>query len=367
MATSRPRILLLASDFPPNVGGVAALLRSTYSAIPRGTVTVVAPSRERPYTVEGFKIVTYPARQSWRRREVLTLGRVALRAALRERPDRVHCGSLAETGIVGLGLKLLLRIPLLVHVHGTELWAHRAGPVAQVVRQVLRRADRVVAPSEFTRSRVLAMGVHPTRCEVVLPPVDVRRFPLSDSPIEPRMVVSVGRLVDYKGHDVVLRAIALARRTLPDIEYVIVGDGPSRASLESLAAELDLAGCVRFAGRVGDVRPYLRDCAVFVLPSRTTRTPYQVEGFGIAFAEASASGRPVIGGRSGGVPEAVQEGVTGFLVDPKDPVEVARRIVQLLEDPDLAARLGRQGRDWVARTLDPARAGERILATPDGP
>ena len=132
-----------------------------------------------------------------------------MRAALRERPDRVHCGSLAETGIVGLGLKLLLRIPLLVHVHGTELWAHRAGPVAQVVRQVLRRADRVVAPSEFTRSRVLAMGVHPTRCEVVLPPVDVRRFPLSDSPIEPRMVVSVGRLVDYKGHDVVLRGVQL--------------------------------------------------------------------------------------------------------------------------------------------------------------
>jgi phosphatidylinositol alpha-1,6-mannosyltransferase len=234
-----------------------------------------------------------------------------------------------------------------------------------VIRQVLRRADRVVAPSGFTRSRAIALGVDPSRCDVILPPVDVRRFPSSDVPARPRRVVTVARLMDYKGHDVVIRAVALARRALPDIEYMIVGDGPHRPSLEALVAELDLSGCVHFAGKVDDVRPYLRDSAVFVLASRSTRAPPQVEGFGIAFAEASATGRPVIGGRSGGVPEAVQEGVTGFLVDPEDPIEISQRIVQLLEDPALAARLGRQGREWVARALDPDHVGERILAIAD--
>ena len=356
MTARAPRILLLANDFPPNVGGVAAYLDTLYAGLPPESLTVVAPRR-----VPGHDVVPYRATGAFRGDSV----RMALAAAwaiVTRRPAVVHCGTLVTAAPVALMCKLVFRRPFLVHLYGTELWASRSRLAALFVRQAVRRADRLVPISDFTRRRALALGGAPERTVTVLPPVDVSRFDPPSAPAGARRLVTVARLIPRKGHDVTLRAVAIAARTFPDLEYVVVGDGPHRPALEELAASLGVEERVTFAGEVDDVRPFLREASAFVLASRTTHDPPTVEGFGIAFCEAAAMGLPVIAGRSGGIPEAVVDGVTGVLVAPEDPEEIARAIVDLLGDPERARRLGRQGRDWVARTLDPGATQERMLA-----
>ncbi len=171
----------------------------------------------------------------------------------------------------------------------------------------------------------------------------------------------MARLVPRKGHDVVLRALPRVLASVPDARYVIAGDGPDRSRLESLARDLGVAHAVHFAGRVDDVLPYFQACDVYVMMSRS-EDEGEVEGFGIAFTEASACGKPVIAGRSGGTAEAVLDGVTGVLVDPHDVEALANTIVNLLTNRAEAARLGAGGREFVERELNIATARERVRA-----
>jgi phosphatidylinositol alpha-1,6-mannosyltransferase len=143
---------------------------------------------------------------------------------------------------------------------------------------------------------------------------------------------------------------------IPDMQYAIVGDGPERARLEALARELGVERAVQFAGAVLDVVPWYQACDVFVMMSRDREG--EVEGFGIAFAEAGACGKPVIGGRSGGTAEAVLDGVTGILVDGERAL--AETIVNLLTDRETAARMGRVGRERAERELSLAVAVQRL-------
>jgi phosphatidylinositol alpha-1,6-mannosyltransferase len=164
----------------------------------------------------------------------------------------------------------------------------------------------------------------------------------------------VGRLVDaYKGHDMVIRALPLILAKTPDTEYVIVGDGPLRPYLERLAASLGVAPAVRFVGEASDdeVDAWYRACDVFVLASRESGVSGGAEGYGIVIVEASLRGKPVVGGRSGGIPDAVIDGETGLLVDPSDPADIAEAVTRLLTEHDLADRLGRGGRRRVLEDL----------------
>jgi phosphatidylinositol alpha-1,6-mannosyltransferase len=160
----------------------------------------------------------------------------------------------------------------------------------------------------------------------------------------------------------VIRAMPLILARVPEARYVMVGDGPLRASLERLAIALDVAHAVRFAGEVSDaeVDGWYRACEVFVLAARESGADGGAEGFGIACVEASARGAPVVGGRSGGIPDAVIDGQTGLLVDPRDPGEIAEAVVRLLTEPALAARLGAEGRRRAAEELTWPRAADRF-------
>jgi phosphatidylinositol alpha-1,6-mannosyltransferase len=171
------------------------------------------------------------------------------------------------------------------------------------------------------------------------------------------VALTVARLMPRKGVDRTLEAVAALAPEFPDLVYVVAGDGPQRAELERRAAAPDLAGRVRFTGEVedADVPALHRLADVFLLPSRREAGD-EVEGFGMALVEAGASGLPVIGGRSGGIPEAVVEGETGLLVDGGDPRAIAGALRRLLEDAELARRLGAGGRREVERRLNWERA-----------
>jgi phosphatidylinositol alpha-1,6-mannosyltransferase len=231
------------------------------------------------------------------------------------------------------------------------------------LRQATRRADHVIVPSTYTRDLLVDTGVELEAVTVLSPfraedpdrvPEDrqqaVRdRFGVGDRPV----IVTISRLVERKGVDTAIEALATVRETVPDAAYVVAGEGPDRERLEGLAAEAGLADAVTFAGFVDeDTKQALYAAAdVFVMPNRELADG-DVEGFGIVFLEANLHGTPVVGGRSGGAIDAIEHGETGYLVDPTDPDEVAARLVELLNDPEIAQRMGENGRRRIREEMD---------------
>jgi phosphatidylinositol alpha-1,6-mannosyltransferase len=171
-------------------------------------------------------------------------------------------------------------------------------------------------------------------------------------------------VVERKGHDVVLRAVARLRHTIPRLTYVIAGDGPHAAVLKRLASELGVGDCVRFLGRIQaeDLPGLYAASDVFVMPSRLRDSDNDVEGFGIVYVEASACERPVIGGRSGGVEDAIVDGKTGLLVDPLDVEALAASIERLWRYPELRATLGQAGRHRAMSELTWRHFAGRVCA-----
>ena len=246
--------------------------------------------------------------------------------------------------------------PYFVIAHGMELTRLSRSRVLEAYKAALRGfglqgARTVFAVSDFTRTRALALGLNPERVRVI--PNGVEWDGVVPSPYRgpagraPNLLLTVSRLVPRKGHDTALYALAKVIRRDPNLIYAIAGVGPERGRLESLTKELGLEDHVQFLGEVGDAekRRLLNECAVFILPCRETPTDF--EGFGIALLEAMQYARPVIAGRSGGVPDVVAEGQTGLLVEPNDPDALATAMLSLLNCPEEARRLGENGRRRV--------------------
>ena len=184
------------------------------------------------------------------------------------------------------------------------------------------------------------------------------------------VIVCVSRLVRRKGQDLLVDALPAVRRAVPDAALLLVGSGPYEADLRARAGRAGVAEHVVFAGGVAfpELPEHYAAGDVFAMPCRTRRRGLDVEGLGMVFLEASATGLPVVAGDSGGAPEAVREGETGYVVGGRDPAAVTDRLVALLSDADLRARLGRAGRAWVERdwTWDVRAAQLRALLTGDG-
>jgi len=172
-----------------------------------------------------------------------------------------------------------------------------------------------------------------------------RRHGLSDRPV----VVCVSRLVPRKGQDTLIRALPAIRRRVPGAALLVVSGGPYRSTLQRLARETGVADDVVFTGSVPweELPEHYAAGDVYAMPCRTRRRGLDVEGLGIVYLEASASGLPVVAGDSGGAPDAVREGETGYVVGGRDVEAVADRVATLLADPGLARRLGAAGRAWV--------------------
>ena len=218
----------------------------------------------------------------------------------------------------------------------------------------LRRAGRVIAVSRYTRGLLLARGVSEDRIVVIghgvnglggsesLPDPFVRYPSLRSK----RLLLTVSRLSElYKGHDVVLRSLPLVAARVPDVAYVVVGDGGLRSYYENLAASLGQKGRVVFTGQADQrtVEAWYRACDLLVMVSRDRAVDGGGEGFGLVYLEANRFGKAVIAGKAGGASDAVLDGQTGVLVNPEDEIAVADAVCTLLTDPELCRRLGEQG------------------------
>jgi glycosyltransferase involved in cell wall biosynthesis len=206
--------------------------------------------------------------------------------------------------------------------------------------------------------------------------VPIERFPFQSragrASGEGLRIVSVGRLVDYKGFDVLIRACAILRREGMRLRCVIVGEGPERERIERLAADPDLDGAVQLQGArpQHEVIDLLSKADLFALACLPGRDGLQ-DGIPIVLMEAMALGVPVVSTRLSGIPELVKDGSTGLLVPPNDPVGLAAAIKRLHEDRALAARLGLQARDLIEKEYDLARSVSLLCAAfmprPEGP
>jgi phosphatidylinositol alpha-1,6-mannosyltransferase len=278
--------------------------------------------------------------------------------AVRWQPDLIICTHLS-LGPAAWAAKLITKSPYWIVLHGIEAW--RELPYQK--KLALKHADRIIVTSAFSREQVMRqhkIGSEPisslpcTLDEKLLTatPVENGRHPLLSN--EQRVILTVARMdasEQYKGHDVVLRALSSVIAKVANLTYVIVGGGDDRPRLESLARELGVANHVVFTGEISDSElvAFYRRSELFVLPARSvvdSPNP-KGEGFGIVFLEAMAFGKPVVGPRYGAPAEIIRDGQNGVLVDPEDPDSVAEALLRLLANPDVAQAMGEIGRNYV--------------------
>jgi phosphatidylinositol alpha-1,6-mannosyltransferase len=280
----------------------------------------------------------------------------------------VWFGAAAPLGLLAPALRGAGITRLVATTHGHEAgWAMLPG-ARQALRRIGNSVDVVTYLGEYTRRRLAGpLGPHPelvqlapgVDSDVFSPAPDARagaaqggagdsiraRHGLDGRPV----IVCVSRLVPRKGQDTLIRALPGIRAAVPDAALLLVGDGPYEKRLRQLAAHAHVAEHVVFAGAVSsaELPAHFRAGDLFAMPCRTRRFGLDVEGLGMVFLEASASGRAVLAGDSGGAPDAVREGVTGHVVDGRDLDHVTARVVAMLSDPAQAAAYGAAGRDWV--------------------
>lgn len=349
-----PRSLLLTSIYPPTTGGIETYLSGVVSRLPNARV--IAPDADG---VGDFSSVTRwprPRLNSYwagRRARWKTLARLAW-AAKRHHADVVHCGLLICDALFARDLRRLTGVPYVVYGYGMELLkARKTEEADHWQRLLLGQADAVISISDYTTQLLADCGAKPERIIKAMPGIDPEPFetaargavlPPPDQPV----VVSIGRLVERKGVDTLLHAWPQVLAEFPKAQCWIGGDGPEGDRLRRLSHALGVDASVRFLGRVPDEElPLLyAGATVFAMIPRQLGEE-DVEGFGIVFLEANAAGRPVVAGRSGGVPDAVAEGESGLLVDPNQPEAVAQALLRLLRDPGYADRLGHQGQARV--------------------
>ncbi|WP_327236979.1 glycosyltransferase family 4 protein [Streptomyces sp. NBC_01317] len=365
------KTLIVTNDFPPRPGGIQAFLHNIALRLDPGKVVVYASTWKRGR--EGAEATAaFDAEQPFTVvRDATTMllptPRVTRRASELLRAhgcESVWFGAAAPLGLMGPALRRAGARRLVATTHGHEAGWAQLPASRQLLRRIGEGTDTITYLGEYTRSRI-APALSPAAAGrmVQLPPgvdektfhpgsggAEVRsRLGLTDRPV----VVCVSRLVPRKGQDTLIRAMPEILSAVPDAVLLIVGGGPYESALRRLARSSGVSESVRFTGAVpwSELPAHFGAGDVFAMPCRTRRGGLDVEGLGIVYLEASATGLPVIAGDSGGAPDAVLSGETGWVV-PGAPASLAStatadRVVTLLLDPSLRHALGERGRAWV--------------------
>ncbi|WP_435255782.1 glycosyltransferase family 4 protein [Streptomyces althioticus] len=361
------KTLIVTNDFPPRPGGIQAFLHnmalrldpervvvyaSTWKRGREGVEATAAFDAEQPFTVVRDRTTMLLPTPAATRRAV---------GLLREHGcGSVWFGAAAPLGLMAPALRRAGAGRIVATTHGHEAGWAQLPAARQLLRRIGESTDTITYLGEYTRSRIArALTPEAAARMVQLPPgVDEKTFHprsggdevrarlgLTDRPV----VVCVSRLVPRKGQDTLIRAMPAILAAEPDAVLLVVGGGPYEKDLRRLAADTGVAASVRFTGSVpwSELPAHYGAGDVFAMPCRTRRGGLDVEGLGIVYLEASATGLPVVAGDSGGAPDAVLDGETGWVVRGDSPAETAERVTALLADEELRRSMGRRGRDWV--------------------
>lgn len=369
MPPAVPKTLVITNDFPPAHGGAEQYVHNLVTHLPADRLAVAAPAAEgdrafdaaQPFPVHRLagRFIA-PARDTQER----------IASLVRETGAETV---LLASGVATTGLAPTVRalgVPFTVLTFGVEYWVAGLPGPAGLFRRQLEGASRVIVISEFIRRRVAPVVPEGIPVSVCPPGVDEQRFrpdvdagwvrgrhDLGDRPV----VLCVSRLVRRKGQDMLIRGMERVRETSPDAVLLIVGEGPDRRRLERIAGTAP-DGSVVFAGPVAaeDLPAFHAAADVFAMPCRSRLGGLEIEGFGIVYLEAAASGRASVAGDSGGAAEAVEDGVTGLVVDGRRVGPAAGAVAELLADPARAAAMGEAGRRRVEEDFTWTRISDRI-------
>lgn len=374
------RYLLMADSFLPHSGGsrvyYANLYRNVIARYP-DRVTVLTKKVpgwqefDRNESSDRFRILRhFHPLPDWRYQQMPKFLPDLVNAAATVSAgafDCLHCGDLFPQALNGVFLRRMFNLPLLVFCHGDEIsQTDRRRYQPRVRNFIYRHADAIIAANQFACDGLARIGIPEERVHKLTPGVNFEEF----HPQAPRrdliehyglegkkVLLTVARLVPRKGHKIVLDALPQVMREVPNLKYLIAGDGPEKARLQEQARQLGLQDAVVFVGDIlhHEICDYYNLCDAFIMANRL-EAGGDVESFGMVFTEANATGKPVIGGRSGGTAEAVVDGKTGFLVNPESAEEIAERLLLLLKNEHLCGRMGEAGLDrvrtefnWVTR------------------
>ncbi|MGB6161514.1 MAG: glycosyltransferase family 4 protein [Pseudonocardiaceae bacterium] len=362
-----PRILLVSNDFPPRPGGIQAYLHQLALVLPAGEIAVYAPDWSGAAAFDArlpFPVFRHPGSLMLPTLPVLRRAVGLLREL---RCDTAWFGAAAPLALLGPALRRAGVRRVVASSHGHEVGWSMLPPGRMALGRIGADADVVTAVSQYTRRRIASAFGPRAALELLPPGVDCaafrpdpgarveirRRHRLGDAPV----VLCVSRLVARKGQDVLVRALPAIRRQVPGATLLLVGDGPRRAALHRLARSGGVADAVVCTGAVPwpELPGYYAAGDVFAMPCRNRGHGLDVEGLGLVFLEASATGLPVVVGDAGGARETVRTcdtNDTGKLVNGRDVAAVARAVATLLADPECAMAMGRRGRNWMLRDWD---------------
>ena len=369
------KVLIVTNDFPPRSGGIQSFVHALATRLPADGVVVYAPAWQGAAEFDArqpFPVIRHPGSL------MLPLPSVGARACalLAEYGcDSVLFGAAAPLGLLAPRLRKAGAERIVGLTHGHEAgWAALPG-ARSLLRRIGADVDVLTYLAEYFRIRV-AKALSPDaagRLVKLTPGVDPMEFRPGAGGMQIRLdlgipadrpvVVCVSRMVPRKGQDLLIKAWPTVRaRSGCDPLLMLVGDGPYRRNLDRLVKQAGVAGSVLFTGPVSwdDLPAYYDAGNIFAMPCRTRRAGLDVEGLGIVYLEASATGLPVIGGDSGGAPDAILDGETGYVVPGRSEEALTDKLVQLLADPAGAAAMGDKGQAWVDREWTWDLVAERL-------
>ena len=358
------KILLVTNDFGPRTGGIETFVIGLLERVSGHHVIVFTSSQGETSAYDqdwldkfGVQVLRDKSKillPSWRVTQ--NVKKIVTESEI----DVVIFGAAAPLAFMSKSLRKIGVKKIIALTHGHEVWWAKVFPFNLAIKRIGASVDHLTYLGEFTRKAISKTLSEKSRNKLVriAPGIDTAHFiPRADG-FEKRVelglqdkkiIISVGRLVHRKGQDKLIEAMPTILSKIPNAHLLIVGEGPYKNHLDKLAKKFSLEESVTFVGRIlyDKLPTYLSAADLFAMPSRSRFFGLEVEGLGIVYLEASACGIPVVAGNSGGAPDAVIEGVTGFCVDGTDVDQVASAVIEVCSNAERASHMGAAGRNWI--------------------
>ena len=358
------KILCITNDFGPRAGGIETFVMGLIERAPKGSIIVYTSSQGDTTAYDKEWLSDFGVEVIRDRSNILlpsprvlhSVKKVIAHGSIKQ----VFFGAAAPLGVMARSLRKKGVVNIVALTHGHEVWWAKLWPFSLAISFIGRNVDHLTYLGEFTKNQI-SKALSPkakSRLVKIAPGIDTDHFaPDSTSEqlrsdlglADKKVIVSVGRLVHRKGQDILIQSLPAILEKHPTAHILMVGEGPYRKDLTKMVEKLKLSDAVTFIGRIQykDLPRYICAGDIFAMPSRSRLAGLEVEGLGIVYLEASACALPVIAGRSGGAPDAIDEGVTGFSVDGTSPSEVSKAVIKLFDDPVKAKAMGAAGRSWI--------------------
>jgi phosphatidylinositol alpha-1,6-mannosyltransferase len=355
--------LFITNDFGPRAGGIETFVHGLIERLPKGSVIVYTSAQPNAAEFDAKWMKDYGVEVIRDRSKILLptprVVKTCQEIMKSRKLSRVAFGAAAPLGIMSRAMRRAGAEKIVALTHGHEVWWAKVPPFSLALRYMSNELDAIAYLGNYTKgeiSKALSKS-DVSKLIQIAPGIDVDHFIPTDSSdlraelglTDKAVIISVGRLVHRKGQDKLIASLPSIKAEIPNVHLVLVGVGPHQDYLEKLARKLQVTDCVTFIGRINyaELPRYICVGDIFAMPSRSRFFGLEVEGLGIVYLEASSCGLPVVGGKSGGAPDAVLVGETGVVVDGTNTFEIAQACIELLNNPELSSLMGATGRAWI--------------------